>query len=93
MVEYIFFSALVKSSVVAAEVRSAAFHDFIYSIVASTANSLSVFRSIMKSPFLRYSAMAVACTTSMRREHGMARQICRQQLPDTSHIGVQVFGS
>ncbi len=66
MVEYIFFSALVKSSVVAAEVCSAAFHDFIYSIVASTANSLSVFRSIMKSPFLWYSAMAVACTTSIR---------------------------
>ena len=66
MVEYIFFSALVKSSVVAAEVCSAAFHDFIYSIVASTANSLSVFRSIMKSPFLLYSAMAVACTTSIR---------------------------
>ena len=66
MVEYIFFNALVKSSVVAAEVRSAAFHDFIYSIVASTANSLSVFRSMGKSSFLRYSAMAVACTTSIR---------------------------
>ena len=73
MVEYIFFNALVKSSVVAAEVRSAAFHDFIYSIVASTANSLSVFLSMRKSSFLRYSAMAVACTTSIRERGGNSK--------------------
>ena len=73
MVEYIFFSALVKSSVVAAEVRSAAFHDFIYSIVASTANSLSVFLSMRKSSFPRYSAMAVAYITSIKEWGGNSK--------------------
>ena len=73
MVEYIFFNALVKSSVVAAEVRSAAFHDFIYSIVASTANSLSVFLSMRKSSFPRYSAMAVAYITSIKEWGGNSK--------------------
>ena len=73
MVEYIFFSALVKSSVVAAEVCSAAFHDFIYSIVASTANSLSVFLSMRKSSFPRYSAMAVAYITSIKEWGGNSK--------------------